>query len=126
MCIGKINFTAAQRATLSFQDIQMTKADIFFLEFDQFITLKLKTSTKDVNYIGILLVIKTTHQHHFRLTVFRKLFVKDPQLAYVPLFSQAKRKFGCKYLIDKLTSHFTVFKIDARNYSGYNFRCSEL
>lgn len=55
--IGKITFTAAQLATPSLKNTQGTKSEIFFSEFDQFVTLKIKTSKTGINHIRIVIVI---------------------------------------------------------------------
>lgn len=88
--------------------------------------MKLKTSKTDVNYIGVIIVIWETHQQNCLLTIFCRLFFRDPSPADEPFFSQTKGAFSRKYLIDKLISCFVKCKIDAKNYSCYYFRPSEV
>lgn len=56
------------------------------------------------------------------MTALWKLFFKDPQPADALFFSQTKKIFCCKYLIDKLKSRFAKCKIDVKNYLSHNFR----
>ncbi len=103
----------------------MTIADIFLLEFNQFVPLKLKTSKTDVNHTGRLIVMEAVYQQHCLVTVFCKLFFKDPKLANTPLFSQTKRAFSLQYLINKLKSRLVQYKIHAKNYLDNSFWCGE-
>lgn len=94
MRIGEITFAAVQREALLFKDTKTTRANIFFSEFDQFVTLRLKTSKNDVNYTRILIVIRETHQQNRLLMTFCKLFLLNPKLTDTLLFSQTKKAFG--------------------------------
>lgn len=59
--IGKITFTVPQLVATSFQDTKVTRADWSFPKFDQFVTLRLKTSNTDVNHTGVFIVIDLKH-----------------------------------------------------------------
>lgn len=77
MRIGKIPFTAAQQAALLLKNTKVTRTVIYFSEFDQFVTLKLKTSKTYVNHTGVLIVMEATHQPNCPMTTLCKLFFKD-------------------------------------------------
>lgn len=66
----------------------MTKANIFFFEFEQFVTLRLKTSKTDINDTGVPIVVKEIHQQNGPLTTLCKLFFRNLQPADTPLFNQ--------------------------------------
>lgn len=57
MRINKIIFTAAQLSISLSINIKMTKVDIFFSKFDQFVTLRLNTNKTNLNHVGILIVM---------------------------------------------------------------------
>ncbi len=52
ICIGKITFITVQRATLSIKDTQVTRVDISFSEFHQFLSLKLKLARPTSTTLG--------------------------------------------------------------------------
>lgn len=60
--IGKRIFIAVQQAILLCKDTKAWIVDIYFSEFKQFVTLKLKTSYINVNYNGALIVTGKTHK----------------------------------------------------------------
>lgn len=97
------------------------KVDVYFSEFDQFVTLRPKTSKTTVNYTRVLIVIGVTFKQNFSLTIFCKVFFRDSKSADAPLFSWVKKAFSCKYLIHKLESFLVKCKISARNYLGHSF-----
>ncbi len=122
MRIGETTFAAVQRETLLFKDTKSPRANIFFSEFDQFVTLRLKTSKNDVDYTRILIVVRETHQQNRLLMTFCKLFLWNAKLTDALLFSQTKKKFSSEYLIDILKSRFAGCMIDTKNFSGQSFR----
>lgn len=108
-----------------FKDTKVTRADIFFFEFDQFLTLKLGTNKINVNHTEIIIVIVVKHQQKYTLTSLCKLFFRNPELGYAPLLSQAKRKLISKYLIHTLKSLFVQCMNEARNFSSQSFTRSK-
>lgn len=60
--IGKTIFIAVQQAIPLCKDTKAWIVDIYFSEFKQFVTLKLKTSYINVNYNGALIVTGKTHK----------------------------------------------------------------
>ncbi len=124
MRIGKINFTAAQQAALSFKDTKVTRAHLSS-EFDQFVTLRLKTSKTDLNHTGVLIVIMESHQQTCLVIALCKLFFRDLKPADAPIFSQTKRAFSRQYMIYTLESCHTKCRTNARNYSDHSFQRSK-
>lgn len=89
--ISEIIFTAAQQAASLFKDTKVTRVNISFLEFDQNAALRLKTSKTDINHIWVLILIGARHDQNCSLAAFYKLFFRNFQPTYAPLFSQTKR-----------------------------------
>lgn len=117
--ISKITSTTTQQVAVLSQDTQVTRADISFSGIDWFVILKLKTN---INYNGILIIVKETQKQNCTLRSIHKLIFRDFQLADTTFYSQTKEALSRKYLIDQMKSYFAENRIDARNYSGYNIR----
>lgn len=103
------------------KDTKMTRMDIFFLAFDQIVTLRFKTSKSDVNHTRVFLFIEVKYKQNCSLTIFCKLFFKDLKRGDLPLFSQVKRVFSHKYQVDKMQSRFLASKIDIKTYLSCSF-----
>ncbi len=99
----------------------MARADISFLEFDQFVMLRYKTSKTNVNHTSVLIFIEAKHQQYRPEIAFCKLFFMDPAPADPPIFRQTMGVLSRKYLIDILKPRFVKYEMNATNYSGPSF-----
>lgn len=99
----------------------MTRVDISFMEFDQFVTLRYKTSKTNFNHTSVLIFIEVKHQQHHPVIAFCKLFFMDPEPADPPIFRQTIKVLSRKYLINMLKSRFVKYEMNATNYSGPSF-----
>ncbi len=120
--IGKITFKAAQLAAPSFNDIKVTRIDIFFSKFYQFVMLRLKSDKTDINYIRVFTVIGVGNEPHCPLMTLSELIFRDFHLADIPYFSLAKEALSRKILINILKTSLAKCTINASNYSGHIFR----
>ncbi len=121
MRISRIIFTAAQQAALLFKDTKVTRVDISLSEFDQFVTLKLKTRKTSVNHTRVLIEIEAKHQQNCLVMSLRKLFFQESPAGWYAKYQPVKKAFSCKYLINRLRSCLAKCRIDVRNYSGHCF-----
>ena len=120
--IGKITLTASQLAASSLNEIKVTRIDISFSKFYQFVMFRLKSDKTDINHTRVFTVIGVGNEPHCPLMTLSKLIFRDFHLADILYFSLAKKTFSRKILIDILKTRLAKCTVKASNYSGYIFR----
>ena len=76
-----------QKGLVSSQLLQLTRPDVSFSEFDQYVTLRLKRSKTDTQHCGVLIIIAVTYEQTCPVAALRRLFNQDPRPSDAPLFS---------------------------------------
>jgi hypothetical protein len=84
---GEFTYEAKDlRNKRSFKNTSLLRSDITFNDLDEYITVSLKRSKTDYDYVGVDIIIAVTATPTCPVRALRRLFEEDPQLIDSPLF----------------------------------------